>query len=134
MSPDIIKQKLTYYIEPLRGEENYELWFIRIDSLLAREGLLNHIKYSDYDIEPVIELDERVHQSSDSIKTSSLIKLNLCDGPLLQVRHINKPYEIWQVLENLYSSKGFSSEFLLCKELFDITLMKSDYKMKLYVN
>ena len=61
MSPDIIKQKLTYYIESLQGEENYELWSIRIDSLLAREGLFNHIKYSDYDIEPVIELNERVH-------------------------------------------------------------------------
>ena len=94
MSLNITKQKLTYHIEPLKGEENYELWSIRIDSLLAREELLNYIKYSDYNIESVIKDDESVIQSSDSIKATSLIKLNLCDGSLLQIRHINKLYEV----------------------------------------
>ena len=63
-----------------------------------------------------------------------MIQLNLADGPLLQVRHILKPYEVWKALENLYSPKGFSSEFLLCKELFDTSLEKSDNKMEQYLN
>jgi hypothetical protein len=29
---DISKQKPTYQIEPLRGEENYELWSIRMSA------------------------------------------------------------------------------------------------------
>ena len=63
--------------------------------MLTREELLNYIKYFDYNIESVIEDGEPVIQSSDSIKTTSLIKLNLCDESLLQIRHINKFYEIW---------------------------------------
>ena len=62
------------------------------------------------------------------------MKLNLYDGPLLQIRHITKPYEVWKALENLYSPKGFSLEFLLCKELFDTTLEKSRYHMETYLN
>ncbi len=50
------------------------------------------------------------------------------------MRHISKPYEVWKALENLYSPKGFSSEFLLCKELFDTTLEKSNNKMEIYLN
>ena len=94
MSLNITKQNLTYYIEPLKDEKNYELWFIRINSLLTKEELLNYIKYSDYNIESVIKDDESVIQSFDLIKATSLIKLNLCDGPLLQIRHINKSYEV----------------------------------------
>ena len=60
MSLNIIKQKFTYYIEFVKDEKNYELWFIRINFLLARKKLLNYIKYSDYNIESVIKDDESV--------------------------------------------------------------------------
>ncbi|KAL2036389.1 hypothetical protein N7G274_010894 [Stereocaulon virgatum] len=83
MTPDISKQKVTYYIEPLEGESNYELWSIRLAALLAREGLSNYIRYPDYGIEPTIEDGPLDNPSLESQKTTSIIKLNLYDGPLL---------------------------------------------------
>ena len=102
--------------------------------MLAREKLLHYIKYFDYNIKLVIKDVEFIIQSSDLIKATLLTKLNLCDEFLLQIRHINKFYKVWQALKNLYNFKKFSSEFFSCKKLFNITLAKSDYKMKLYLN
>ena len=81
-----------------------------------------------------MEGEEALNESQDSIRLSSIIKIKLADGPLLQTRHISKPFEIWKALENLYSPKDFSSKFLLCKDLFDTTLQKSSYRMGLYLN
>ena len=131
---DISKQRLTYQIEPLSGEKNYELWSIRMEALLAREGLSKYITIADYGYSAIIEGGLLTEPDQNATKTTSLMKLNLYDGPLLQVRHISKPVEVWKALENLYSPKGFSSEFLLCKELFDSTLEKSNNKMELYLN
>ena len=131
---DTTKQRLTYQIEPLSGEKNYELWSIRMEALLAREGLAQYIKIQDFGYTAVVENGPLVEPDQSAIKSVSLMKLNLYDGPLLQVRHISKPYEVWKALENLYSPKGFSSEFLLCKELFDTTLEKLNNKMELYLN
>ena len=134
MAIDITKPRLTYQIEPLTGEKNYELWSIRMEALLAREGLAQYIKIQDFGYTAVVENGPLVEPNESATKAVSIIKLNCFDSPLLQVRHISKPYEVWKALENLYSPKGFSSEFLLCKELFDTTLEKSNNKMELYLN
>jgi gag-polypeptide of LTR copia-type len=42
----------------------------------------------------------------------------------LQIQHSKTALEAWNMLKNLYSPKGFSSEFLICKELFETTLSK----------
>jgi len=131
---DISKQKPTYQIEPLRGEKNYELWSIRMSALLLKEGLAQYIKIVNFSYSAVIENETLVEPDQNTIKAEALIKLNLFDGLLLQVRHISKPYKVWKALENLYSPKGFSSEFPLCKELFDTTLEKLNNKMELYLN
>ena len=107
---DTTKQRLTYQIEPLSGEKNYELWSIRMEALLAREGLAQYIKIQDFGYTAVVENGPLVEPDQSAIKSVSLMKLNLYDGPLLQVRHISKPYKVWKALENLYSPKGFSSE------------------------
>ena len=130
---DISKQRNSIYIESLKGEENYELWSIRIKALLASMGLINYITIQNYDIELMIEGENLVAKNAESIKTTSLIKLNCYDEPLLQVQHITKSYEIWLALQNLYSFKGFSSKFLLCRELFNTSLESFD-KMKIYLN
>ena len=80
---DISKQRITVTIEPFRGEENYELWALRLDSLLAREGLRNHIKLRDFGASPIMEGEEALNENQDSIRSSSIIKLNLANGPLL---------------------------------------------------
>ena len=105
-----------------------------MEALLAREGLAQYIKIQDFGYTAVVENGPLVEPDQSAIKSVSLMKLNLYDGPLLQVRHISKPYEVWKALKNLYSPKGFSSEFLLCGELFDTTLEKSNNKMELYLN
>ena len=59
--------------------------------------------------------------------------VNTEDGPLLQIRHSKTALEAWKMLKNLYSPKGFSSEFLICKELFETTLSKYS-SMEEYLN
>lgn len=103
-------------------------------ALLSNEGLAQYIKIVDFGYSAVIENEPLVEPDQNAIKAEALIKLNLFDSSLLQVRHISKLYEVWKALENLYSPKGFSSEFLLCKELFDTTLEKSKNKMEIYLN
>jgi hypothetical protein len=44
------------------------------------------------------------------------------DGPLLQTRNFNDSLLLWKQLEALYQPKGFSSEFLISRDLFSTTL------------
>jgi len=131
---DTKSQKITFNIEPLKGEQNYELWNIRIESLLAKEGLTKYLKIPNFGYEPVVEGEEPINESPEAAKTTAIIKLNLADGPLLQIRHIFKAFDVWAALKDLYSPKGFSSEFLLCKELFDTTLKGNNHRMENYLN
>ncbi len=57
-----------------------------------------------------------------------------CMEPLLQTQNIKKPYELWDAFVNLYSPKGFSSEFLICRELFNTNLAKCNNNMEFYLN
>ena len=59
-----------------------------------------------------------------SKKAIAYIRLALADGPLLQTRNITDPCLLWGKLKTLYEPKGFSSDFLICKELFETTLSK----------
>ena len=60
---DISKQRITVTIEPFRGEEISELWALRLDSLLAREGPRNHIQIRDFGASPIIEGEEALNES-----------------------------------------------------------------------
>jgi gag-polypeptide of LTR copia-type len=66
-------------------------------------------------------------------KALAYIQLFLADGPLLQIRNIRDSLEAWNALKNLYKLKGFSSEFLLRRELFQTTL-KSYKSIESYLN
>ena len=61
------------------------------------------------------------------------IRLIIEDGPLLQIWYSKTALEVWKLLKNLYSLKGFSLEFLICKELFKTTLSKYS-SMEEYLN
>jgi len=52
-----------------------------------------------------------------SHKAAALIRLAVEDGPLIQIKGLKDAIDIWDRLKELYEPKGFSSEFLLCKEL-----------------
>ena len=127
---DIFKQRNSIYIELLKGEENYKLWSFCIQALLVSSRLVFHLTIQDYDTIFIIESENAILESNNSIRTISIIKLNYYDKPLLQSQYINKSYDIWMTLQNLYSSKEVSSEFFLCHQLFEITLDNCDNKMK----
>ena len=99
-------------ITKLIGQCNYEVWSLRVESLLVKGSLSDAIVEGT---SPKPEIDQ---------KALANIRLTIEDGPLLQIRHSETALEAWKLLKNLYSPKGFSSEFLICKELFETTLSK----------
>jgi gag-polypeptide of LTR copia-type len=107
-------------IQKLKGTSNYEVWSLRVKAFLVKEDLFGAI------INPQVDNDI-------NNKAISNIKLLLEDGPLLQIQHIDVAKEAWTSLEKLYSCGGFTSEFLICKELFDTNLTRFS-SMKEYLN
>ena len=91
---DISKTRNLYNIQFLKEAENYEMWFIRIRTLLAESGLVSYITIQNYNIEPVIENQPSVLLSKKTEKVKSVILLNLENGPLVQIQHVEKPYDI----------------------------------------
>ena len=109
-------------IPKLKGATNYEIWALRTKSYLIKEGLKDLLD----NILPIISQDI-------NDKTLANIRLLIEDGPLLQIQYINTAKEAWDSLNNLYSSKGFTSEFLICREFFNTTLDKYS-SMEDYLN
>ena len=122
-----MKTITTTKIEQLKGASNQEIWRIRIRALLTEKGLLDSIKVrkefpkstSKDTIEEYLE-----KRTADSIKAAAIIRLNLGASPLIQTRKIDEDdaEALYNRLEALYESKGFSSEFLIAKQLFSTTL------------
>lgn len=113
----------------LKGSLNYDIWAIRVEAIIVEKGYLNYILNNPATIVNNIEtLDENAY------KTTAIIKLALEDGPLLQTKFISNPYILWNTLKNLYEAKGFSSEFLLSKELINTTLNSCKGDLENYIN
>ena len=108
-------------ITKLTGQSNYEVWSLRVQSLLVERSLSN------------ATVDGASLKTEIDQKALATIRLTIEDGPLLQIRHSETALEAWKMLKNLYSPKGFSSEFLICKELFETTLSKYS-SMEEYLN
>jgi len=66
-------------------------------------------------------------------KSLSNIRLTIEDGLLLANTVFQNSSGTWKLLKNLYSPKGFSSEFLICKELFETTYLNTP-SMEEYLN
>ena len=127
MSDQVLK------IGRLQGSANWDLWSIRMEAVLTEKG------YYDVMIQPEIpiselELSEQVAWVTKSKKALAYIRLALADGPLIQTRNIVDPCLLWNTLKKLYEPKGFSSEFILCKELFETTLARSGNSIENYLN
>ena len=93
-SDDVSKNRNSYNIQPLKKAENYEMWSLRIRALLAGNDLVSHVTISNYDIETIIEGEQSILLSKEAEKAKSIILLNLTEGPLVQIQHIEKPYDI----------------------------------------
>ena len=116
-----INDKKTTIVK-LKGASNYEVWALRIDSVLIKEGLK----------EAIINSPPNVEQEKDE-KALADIRLLIEDGPLLQIQHITSAKGAWDSLKTLYGSEGFISEFLTCREFFSTTLDKYS-SMEEYLN
>jgi hypothetical protein len=110
-------------IPKLLGQSNYEIWSLRMQSVLIEKGLGDFI-LSDYPNINLTEIEKKTIELNAN-RALALIRLSIADGPLLQIRNITTPLEAWNYLSNLYSPKGFSSEFILFKNLFSTTLSTS---------
>jgi hypothetical protein len=113
----------------LKGSINYDLWAIRIEAIIVEKGYLSYILNN-----PATIVNNTETLEENAYKATALIKLALEDGPLLQTRFINYPYILWNTLKNLYEAKGFSSEFLLSKELINTTLTGCKGNLESYIN
>ena len=92
-------------IAKLKGHANYLVWEVRAKALLTRDGLSDAI----------IKLIAITVLEATNGKALATILLSIEDGPLHQIRNKTRANLAWEKLQNLYSPKGFASEFLLCK-------------------
>ena len=70
-------------------------------------------------------IEDKEFVDEDKIaETLSHIRLHLEPEPFIQTQHVINAHVIWTILDNLYHAIGFSAEFLLCKDLFSIILIK----------
>lgn len=125
-------------LSKLKGSKDWELWRVRIRALLAKKGYIETIKpkkeFPKGSAKETIEayIEER---REASIKAAAIIRLNLDDGPLIQTKNVEEDNaeKLYSRLETLYEPKGFSSEFLIAKELFSTTLARSENSIERYL-
>jgi hypothetical protein len=84
----------------LKGSENFDIWSLRLESIIIREGTYDYI-LTDYtsaivykealESENTAKVTEIEQQASN---ITAIIKLSLEDGPLLQTRFIKNPFTL----------------------------------------
>jgi len=123
-----------YRIAKLKGNSNYNIWALRIESNLVKEGCeeIMHIDPSDLTLSNYVQ-DVLVRLRELEKRALSIIRLSLEDGPLLQTKEIKNPFTLWNKLKALYQAKGFSSDFLLSKELINTTLSSCKNNVEEYL-
>lgn len=108
----------TIVIDKLQGAENYNTWATRVKAYLTK-----------LDLESAIEGNEEKCQK----KAFAEIMLLCADGPLIQIQHCKNAITAWKKLKDLYNSDGFTSKFLLLRELFSSRLEEFD-SVEIYLN
>ena len=126
-------------IDPLLGASNWNIWRIRLKALLTEKDDLA------YTIRPKKEFPKSTpkdnieeytaKRKSDSEKASAIIRLNISDSPLIQTANIadDNAEALYNRLEALYSPKGFSTEFIIAKELFETSLSRCGNSVERYL-
>jgi gag-polypeptide of LTR copia-type len=141
----------SYKFPKLKGSSNWEIWSLRASAVLTQKGYIavmrlptmvlpteptsrdpstldedqnnaQNLTQETYRQELVRYQNYMADREAQSYQAASLIRLLLEDGPLLQTRNINDANLLWNRLQALYEPSGFSSEFLISRELFSTTL------------
>ena len=112
-------------IPKLLGSSNYDIWHLLVKAALADKGICNKIS----ELSTAIENDP----SCDS-RALGLIRLSLSTGPLLNTKHCTTAPAILEGLENLYSPKGFSSDYMICQDFFNTTIQQANGSIEAYLS
>ena len=115
----------VFKIPKLKGSTNYDIWAIRIKALLTEKGF--------YHVFIANTIQDTPEYQQASVKASAIIRLTLEDSPLVQTQYIEDANQLQNQLKTLYKPRGFSSEFLICRELFNTTLSKCNNSMEAYL-
>ena len=105
-------------IPKLLGSENYLIWAVRVRAALMREN---------------IDINAQSLAAAANNKALYSIQLLCADGPLLYIKDHTTASAAWARLKELYNPKGFTTEFLVCKEFFSTTLSDFD-SMEMFLN
>lgn len=126
-----------FRVPRLKGSINWEFWALRMEAYIIDKGYESALyPLIPYDEEKGTKEEYQLYlaeREAKSIKASALIRLALDDGPLIQVKGLKGAIDIWDRLKSLYEPKGFSSEFLVCKELFSTSLATSGGSIENYL-
>lgn len=114
-----------YKIQKLHGSKNFDTWKLLVQSALAEKGLVP-------DDGSTGEL-YYARNPRDAMKALGLVRLSLGPGPLVNTKHCTTVFEIWTTLERLYAPKGFSADFLICKDLFSTTIERASGSIETYL-
>lgn len=106
-------------IPQLKGSANYQIWSIQMRALLTDRDL--HLSL----------LTTTTGRKNE--KALAVIQLYCEDGPLAHIQNIKDCQIAWQTLEELYSPKQSTTEFLLLNDFFNTSMDQFD-TMEGYVN
>ena len=107
-------------ISKLKKSFNYQIWKIYMHAYLCAKKCKKAIE------------DKKNVNENKIIEILSHIRLHLKPKFLIQTQHVMSIYVIWIIFSNLYHAIGFNAEFLLCKNLFSITLIKCSNNIETY--
>lgn len=93
------------YIEPLQGTKNYIEWSLKLKALLTKDSIVDAI--------------QKATKDDNNRQAVANIRLFCAQGPLLYIKDEDIAYKAWNTLERLYNPKGFTTEYLSLKELFN---------------
>ena len=104
----------------LKESFNYQIWKLYMHAYLCSKKCCKAIENKEF-------------VNKDKIAEAlSHIRLHLEPEFLIQTQHVINAHDIWTILGNLYHVIGFNAEFLLCKDLFSITLIKCGNNVETY--
>ena len=93
------------YIEPLKGTVNYIEWSLKMKALFTKDSIIDAI--------------QKATKDDNNRQAVANIRLFCAKGPLLFIKSEDIAYKAWNTLERLYNPKGFTTEYLTLKELFN---------------
>ena len=93
-----------FKIPKLKGSSNFDIWSVRLESILTKDSLIEYI-LADHTAASGSNEGTAVELAAKANKVTSLIKLSLEDGPLLQTRFIKNPYTLYTTLKNYIARK-----------------------------